>query len=659
MSKKILSVLVVIIMLIGICAPVSAEDYYVVKSGDYLAKIASMYNTSWQKLAEINDLKNPNLIWPGQKIQINEKEETKQAVTEEAVPEKEAANIVLKNAVVYTVDKEKTVAEAVAVIGDKIVYVGDNEGVEAYIGKETKVVDVNGGMVLPGFYDSHMHPAMSAVVYLYEASLYDVFSKEDYLTVIKEFAQEHPEAEVIKGAGYMRSEFDEVGPRKEWLDEIDSDRAIAITSVDGHSMWVNSKAMELAGITKDTPDPEGGVIKRDPETGEPTGLLQEGPAMGLVGDILPGYTKEEYKEALLWLQEWFNSVGITNAFDAMVSLDDPGYYEAYQELAKEGLLTIRYKGGWLLEPEMGDELDANIEKGIELAQKFDTPYWQVNTFKFFSDQVIEEETGYMLESYSHRDDDWYGIKVWDDEVLKHVYQKIDEEGFQTHTHQIGDAAAKYALDALEYVQEVNGKRDSRHIFAHVQCMTPEDIERMGELGMSAATAPYWMVVDDYYWDLYRPYLGEERVNNMYPMKSLFDAGVNVTIHSDFFVTEPDYMWAFYSSITRTLPENIFNLWYEGMDLTRTTDINVPLEDYMIGPLPPHDERVTLNQAIEASTINGAWAVFMDDKAGSIEEGKLADLVIFDKNLFEIDIEEFQNQAPSMTIFEGKIVFEAE
>lgn len=568
-----------------------------------------------------------------------------------------AADIVLKNAVVYTVDEEKSLAEAVAVIDDKIVYVGDNDGVEAYIGEETKIVNVNGGTVLPGFYDSHMHPAKSAVIYLYEASLYDVFTKEDYLTVIKEFAEEHPEIEVIKGAGYMRSEFDEIGPRKEWLDEIDSERAIAITSVDGHSMWVNSKAMELAGITKDTPDPEGGVIKRDLETGEPSGLLQES-AMGLVEEILPGYTKEEYKEALLWLQEWFNSVGITNAFDAMVSLDDPGYYEAYQELAEEGLLTIRYRGGWLLDPEMGDELDANIEKGIELAQKFDTPYWKVNTFKFFSDQVIEEETGYMLEAYSHRDDEWYGIKVWDDEVLKHAYQKIDEAGFQIHTHQIGDAAAKYALDALEYTQEVNGQRDSRHIFAHVQCMTSEDIERMGKLKMSAATAPYWMVVDDYYWDLYRPYLGEERVNNMYPMKSLFDAGVNVTIHSDFFVTEPDYMWAFYSSITRTLPENIFNLWYEGMDLTRTTDLNVPLEDYIIAPLPPHDERITLEQAIEASTINGAWAVFMDENAGSIEVGKIADFVIFDSNLFEINVEEFQNQAPSMTIFEGKIVFEA-
>ncbi len=569
----------------------------------------------------------------------------------------EVADLVLTNGVIYTVDAEKTVAEAVAVQNNKIIYVGDQAGAEAYIEQDTNVIDLNGGLVLPGFVDSHMHPVMSAVIYLYEVSLYDVFSAEEYLEKIKTFAEENPHLEVIQGAGYMRSEFDEVGPRKEWLDEIDSERPIIITSVDGHSTWANSKALELAGITKDTPDPEGGVIKKDPATGEPSGLLQES-AMGLVYGLKQEYSKEQYKESLLWLQEWFNSIGVTHAFDAWVDLDNPNQYEAYQELAEEGLLTIRYKGGWLLDPKMGDEMDAYIEKGMQLSKNYTTPFFQMNTFKFFGDQVIEEETGYMLEPYSHRDDDWYGIKVWDDEVMKHAYQKIDEAGFQIHMHQIGDAAAKYALDALEYVRDTNGERDSRHTFAHVQCIQPEDVQRMADLGMTAVTAPYWMVADDYYYDLYLPYLGEERAHNMYPMKSLFDAGVNVTVHSDFFVTEPDYMWVFYSSLTRTLPQNIFDAWFEGIDLTRTTDVNVPLEDYVIGSLPPASERVSLEEAIEASTINGAWAYFEEDNLGSIEEGKLADLVIFENNLFEIDIEEFQNQSPSMTIVDGNIVFDA-
>lgn len=569
----------------------------------------------------------------------------------------EVADLVLTNGVVYTVDEEKTVTEAIAVQNNKIIYVGDQAGAETYIGQDTNVIDLDGGLVLPGFIDSHMHPAMSAIVYLYEISLYDVFSKDEYLETIKTFTEENPDLEVLQGAGYMRSEFDEIGPRKEWLDEIDSERPIIITSADGHSSWVNSKALELAGITKDTPDPEGGVIKRDPATGEPAGLLQES-AMGLVEELKQEYTKEQYKESLLWLQEWFNSVGITHVFDAWVELDNPNYYEAYQELAEEGLLTIRYKGGWLLDPEMGDELDSYIDNGIELSQNFTSPFFQINTFKFFGDQVIEEETGYMLEPYSHRDDDWYGIKVWDDEVMKHAYQKIDEAGFQIHMHQIGDASAKYALDALEYARDTNGERDSRHTFAHVQCITPEDVQRMAALGMTAVTAPYWMVADDYYYDLYLPYLGEERAQNMYPMQSLFDAGVNVTIHSDFFVTEPDYMWVFYSAMTRTLPQNIFDAWFEGMDLTRTTDVNVPLEDYVIGSLPPAAERVSLEEAIEASTINGAWAYFEEDNLGSIEEGKLADFVVFENNLFELDLEEFQNQSPSMTIVDGNIVFDA-
>lgn len=571
----------------------------------------------------------------------------------------DTADLVLTNGVIYTVDGEKTIAEAVAVQGNKIVYVGDSAGAEAYTSENTNVIDLDGSFVLPGFFDSHMHPAMSAVVYLYEVSLYDVFTKEEYLEKIKAFVEENADIEVIQGAGYMRSVFDEIGPRKEWLDEIDSERPIIINSVDGHSTWVNSKALELAGITKDTPDPEGGVIKRDPATGEPSGLLQEDPAMGLVGKFKQEYTKEQYKEALLWLQEWFSSVGITHAFDAWVEPDNANYYEAYQELAEEGLLTIRYKGGWLLTPEMGDEINSYIERCIDLSKNYTTPFFQMNTFKFFADQVIEEETGYMLEPYAHRDDNWYGIKVWDDEVMKETFQKIDEANYQIHVHQIGDAAAKYTLDALEYARETNGERDSRHTFAHVQCIAPEDIQRMADLGMTAVTAPYWMIADDYFYDLYYPYLGEERAFNMYPMKSLFEAGVNVTVHSDFFVTEPDYMWVFYSAMTRSTPENIFNAWYEGMDgLTRTTDPSIPLGPGVMGVLPPADERVSLEEAIKASTINGAWAYFEEDNLGSIEEGKLADFVVFENNLFELDVEAFKDQAPILTIVDGNIVFDA-
>lgn len=572
----------------------------------------------------------------------------------------DSADIVITNAAVYTVDKENTVAEAVAVKDGKITYVGDAAGAEALTGEKTQVVDMKGGTVMPSMVDAHMHPAMSAVSYLYEIALYNSAGKEQYLKDVEAFVKENPDLTAYAGAGFMRSAFDVVGPRAEWLDKIESEKPMMITSVDGHSMWVNSKAMELAGITKDSKDPEGGVIQRDPATGEPSGLLQES-AMQLVEDLKPVYTKDQYKEAILWMQDWFNSVGITSIFDAMVNLDNPDYYEAYDELAKAGELTLRIRGGWHMYPEMGVEnFDAYIEKGIELSKGFTSEYFQVNTFKFFADQVVEEATAYMSEPYSDRTDGWKGIKVWDDEVLADLYTKIDKAGFQTHTHQIGDAAATYALDALEKAVATNGERDSRHTFAHNQFLNDKDIQRMADLKMNAIISPYWMAMDDYYWEIYEPMLGEERVNSMYPAKSLVDAGINTAVHSDFFVTEPDPGWLFYGAVTRTLPQKMYDAWYGAdAEFKRTTDTTAPVEKGMIGPLPKHEERLTLEQAVKAATYSGAYSMFLEDVTGSIEVGKAADLMLFKDNIFKIDVEDLANVLPMMTVFDGQIVYNEE
>ena len=573
-----------------------------------------------------------------------------------------SADILITNATVQTVDANGTVAEAVAIADEKIIYVGDAAGAEAYVDDDTKVIDMKGGTVMPGMVDSHMHPAMSAAAYLYEISLHTVTADVDsYLEVIDTFVKENPDLEVYSGAGFMRSVFDTVGPRKEMLDSISPDKPIILTSVDGHSLWANSKALEMAGITKDTKNPEGGVIQHDPKTGEPSGLLQES-AKDLVADLQPEYTKQQYKDAILWLQDWFNSVGLTTIFDAMVPIDNPNYYEAYQELAEEGQLTIRIRGAWFMSPEMGEEnYEANIDKAIELSEGFNTPYFQVNAFKFFSDQVIEEETGYLSAPYLNRDDNWQGIKVWDDEVMADLFTKIDKAGFQIHVHQIGDAAATYTLDALEKAVAANGERDSRHTFAHVQMLSDADADRMATMKMNAVIAPYWMNMDDYYWELYYPMLGKERVNDMYPAKSLVDKGINTAVHSDFFVTEPDAGWLFYSAMTRTVPQKIIDMGYgdAAKDIVRTTDINYPITEGVNGPLPPFDERLSLDEIIKASTFAGAYANFMDQETGSIEVGKNADIIAFPDNLHKLDIEAISEIAPVLTIFDGKVVFDAE
>jgi hypothetical protein len=567
------------------------------------------------------------------------------------------ADLVIGNAKIYTMDAAGSTAEALAVKDGIIVFTGKTADLAPFIGKTTKVINLKGKMLLPGFIDAHMHPAMGAVPYLFEIALYGSNKIDEYLKMIKDFVKENPGVEAYKGAGYNRAVFDETGPRKEWLDEIVKDKPMALTSVDGHSMWVNSKALEMAGITKDTPDPAGGVIKKDPATGEPSGLLQEEGAMALVGDLFPLPTKEMYREAILWLQEWFNSVGMTTTYDAWVKMDEENYWMAYKELAEEGKLTMRFRGAWYMDPE-GD-VKAQVEKGLELSKLFTTDYWQVKAFKFFSDQVIEEETGFMIDAYAHRSDNWFGLKVWDTKKMQDAFTMIDKAGFQIHVHQIGDAAAKYTLEALENVQKKNGARDWRPELAHVQVITEKDKDKMGKLGVTAIVAPYWIVVDDYYWDLYYPYLGKERAENMYPVKSLIDRGINTAVHSDFFVTEPDFMWAIYSGITRRLPKWIYEDWYgDSEEWKYITDENKELEYYESGTLKPLSEKATLEDMLKVITINGAYAKFLDKVTGSIEVGKKADMVVLAADLFEIDVEEIPENEVVMTFFEGRQVFKA-
>lgn len=514
--------------------------------------------------------------------------------------EKEPSNIIIKNAAVYTVDGEGSTAEAVVVKDGIIEYVGDEEKAMEYEDGDSKVIDAEGNTVLPGTFDSHMHPAQSAIAYCFEIGLQDVFSHEEYLQAIEGFIEENPDLEVYTGSGFMRSFYDSVGPRKEALDKICDDKPIMITSADGHSMWVNSKAMELAGITKDTENPEGGVILRNPETGEPAGLLQES-ATELVADLAP---------------------------------------------------------------EMGsvEELEAIIDKGMELSEGFTTGYFQVNAFKFFSDQVLEEGTAYIDGEYSEEYGGGSGIKVWDDETLLTLFTKIDKAGYQIHVHQIGNAAATYVLDTMEQVREANGNMDTRHTLAHVQYMSEENIARTAELNVNAIIAPYWFARDDYYYDIYVPAVGQEAADMMYPAQSLVDAGINIATHSDFFVTEPDLGWLYYGAVVRNIPQKIADLWYDGDPAyVRTTDPDKTAEDdeYIIGPLKPYDEAMEPADIVKASTYGGAYSLFMEGELGSIEKGKKADLLILDQNIFESDIEKVADLVVKTTIFDGKIVYGGE
>jgi len=570
------------------------------------------------------------------------------------MPENETteADIIFINGKIYTVDETKSRAEALALKNGRIIHVGGLDGAMKLKGDETEIINLEGKMMLPGFVDAHMHPLMSADVYFNQVMLFESPSKDEMLEVVRKFAEENPEQTVIRGGGFQRSAFDEIGPRKEWLDSVENSRPVYIVSGDGHSAWVNSRALKLAGITKDTPQPDKGHIMKNPESGEPSGLLQENGAMKLVARLLPVISREQYKEDLLKLEKLFRNTGITTVFDAKVPMEEENYWAAYRELAEEGRLTRRYRGGWYLDPEKN--LSEEIDRGTALSREVNTTdYFQVNTFKFFLDEVAEEKTSYMMEPFEG-EQEYRGFKNFGEKQLLDAFVRLDKEGFQIHCHQIGDGAAEYGLDALEELQKINGKKDRRPSFAHCQWVSDKDKKRMAELNVTSIFSSYWLATDDYYWDLYLPYLGENRVNRMYPGKSLFNLGVNMAIHSDFYVSEPDPLYALYGGITRNFPGRIFREKYgNNPKYSRVTEPKGKYDYGIIGPLPPASEGVSLEEMIFASTMGGARSMFLEKEIGSIETGKKADLVILEKDLFEVDVEEIPDVKIEMVYFEGK------
>jgi len=390
------------------------------------------------------------------------------------------------------------------------------------------------------------------------------------------------------GAGFDRYLYDDIGPRKEWLDAIDSTRPIAIVDKDIHTMWVNSKVFEMLGWDKNTPDPEGGVIVRDPNTGELTGLLVEMAAMDPAWYLFPAPTKSEYKTSLLWLQEWLNRKGITTAHDAWME-SDPNYYKAYDELANAGQLTVRYRGSWYID-DAGDYLN-EIDQGLRTMQGFTHPHFKVISFKFMADGA-----GATAFEFGNNPD---GLKIWRDDAMVSAFDKVDDAGFQIHVHTIGDRAVDYVVDALEAVVGKNGTRDSRHSLAHVEMARPEDVTRMAELGLYA-------------------HITQRLISQYSPHKSLFDAGVKVTIASDWTTSHFDVLTDI----------------YRGMKTG-----------------------VSLEEMLRAATIYGAYANFLEDEVGSIEVGKKADIVVLSKNLFSIDTEEIPNVQIEKTFFDGELVYE--
>jgi len=535
-----------------------------------------------------------------------------------------SAELVLTGGAVYTVDAARSWAEAVAVRGGRIAYVGTAAGAKRWIGPSTRVIDLAGKMVLPGFHDAHVHPVEGGMG-LALCDLTGLKTREAVFDAIRKYAAEHPKDKSpwILGSGWDLPLFPGANPTRAELDALVPDRPADIDSADGHSSWVNSKALAIAGVTRETPDPPNGRIERD-ASGEPSGTLRES-AKRLVSRHEPESTPAEYAEGLRRGIELANRLGITSLIEANAG---DRVLAAYADAERTGRLTARVLASLSVNTSRGPEQVAELEKKRQAATR---GRLRATAAKIFADGVIEAETAAMLSPYLDRPG-WAGKPNLEPEAFDRLATALDAKGFQIHIHAIGDRAVRMALDALEAARRANGPRDARPLVAHLEVIEPEDIPRFRRLGVVADFQPLWAFADSYIKELTLPKLGPERSRWIYPIGSVAASGAVVAGGSDWSVSSMNPLEAIEVAVRRQDPD-------------------APAGE----PFLP-EERIALPEAIAAYTIAGAYAAFEEKETGSIEVGKAADLVVLDRNLFEIAPEQIGDAKVLLTLLEGKTVF---
>jgi predicted amidohydrolase YtcJ len=531
-------------------------------------------------------------------------------------------DLVLTGGTVFCADEALTVAESLAVRDGRIAWIGSAAEAAEHVGTKTRVLELEGRTVLPGFQDAHCHPADGGME-LARCFLNDAESREACLETIARYATDHPALEWISGSGWSIDSFENGTPSRADLDAILPDRPAFFDNRDGHGAWANSRALELAGITRQTPDPSGGRIERDPD-GEPQGTLQEH-AMALVWDLIPPPTGEEREAGILRAQATFHALGITAWQDARI--DNPAQLAAYRAVAERGELTMRAEGNLLWERERGEE---QVDELLARRAEGSVGRLRIRGAKIFVDGVLENFTGALLEPYVGTDN--YGVSMFDRDELQRAVAILDSHGFQVHMHTIGDAAVRDALDALEAAAQANGHRDSRHHLAHLQLVHPDDLPRFAALGVIPNVSPFWACHSGYVDVLTEPFIGPERSARMYPFGSLHRAGARLAFGSDWMVSTSDPLPQLEVAVTRISPE--------------TRDLE---------PLLP-EEALDLPTALRTFTAGSAHVNFLDGETGTLELSKLADVVVLDRDILDPGNGPVGDARVLLTLVEGEAVY---
>ncbi|MFC3052849.1 amidohydrolase [Kordiimonas pumila] len=551
------------------------------------------------------------------------------AACDASVDSMPSADIVFKNAKVYTVDKDNPWATSVAISGGKILAVGSDADTDKWRGDKTEVIDLGGKLVLPSFGDAHVHPVYGGLAYA-RCSMHAAETVDAYTDIIKKCVDETDTDRWVYGVGWRPGLFPPDGiPPKGLLDEISSDRPLVFRSTGGHSLWVNSKALELAGITKDTPDPLNGRIDRDPVTGELLGGLQE-TAKDLVAAYLPGPTQQDLMKAITYTINHLNTIGITNILDAGVEVNADGVspiVEAYKALQAEDALTADIEVAVKWNNEAGME---QIPDLMAVAKSVAGPNIASHTLKIWIDGVIAQRTAALLEPYSDAHGE-HGEPTLKPDVLNEVVKQFDEQGFQVMIHAIGDKGIRMSLDAFEYARKHNGVTKNHHQITHAEFITPQDMARFAELGVLANFQPLWSTMDPYM-QLTAVRVGPERMKHVYPAHSVLQAGGEMVYGSDWSVAPAEPFMGIEVALTRRA-----------------------LGDPDAQPLLPN-EAVTLEQAIEAYTLTVARVNHRENETGSLTVGKNADLVVVDQDVFTIPVYDIGKTKILLTMFEGKPLY---
>ncbi len=532
-------------------------------------------------------------------------------------------DLIVYNGHVLGADGQPGEADAVAVRGNTIARVGGSRELRRLRQAHTVEIDANGGSILPGFNDAHLH-FISGGLGLERVNLLDATTLDAIKAAIAAFAESNPTSPWVIGRGWYYEPFPGGLPTREILDALVPDRPAYMTAYDGHTSWVNSKALALAGITRKTPNPKYGVIVKDPKTGEPTGVLKEA-AKSLVSAHLPEVTRDQQMRALRNAIAAAHEVGLTSVQNAHGDSDE---FALYDELRRAGELNIRVYSAFSLDA-VPTAAEADAMDALR-AKYGNDPFFRTGAIKLMGDGVIESHTAAMLAPYNNAPGS--GTTNFTDEQLRDIVTMMDKRGWQVMIHAIGDRAIRQALDAFEHAATVNGPRERRHRIEHIESTDPADMTRFASLGVIASMQPFHANPSPNQIDVWTANIGDERASRGWVYGTLRKAGARVAFGSDWPVVTVDPRFGINMALNRTTPEGTPpGGWYPA-------------------------EKMPLSDVIAAYTSDAAYASFDEGRKGRLTLGQLADIVVLSKDVFALEPARIMDAVVTHTIVDGKVVY---